>query len=169
MRDSAAQQREKGRKGSVLGANDMRLKKNKEKQALAEAEEGRHSEVGRDGGPKQLVVSYPAGSEKEIAMFEKIKQVTPRAVWVQLLKTLNLYAHDIINRCLSLPYVACPFLGSSVCWLAGLFFPLVLLSFFLGLSLANMIFFLVLSLPIEQERDGDHVGRHLRRQVRRSL
>lgn len=99
----------------------MRLKKNKEKQALAEAEEGRHSELGRDGGPKQLVVSYPAGSEKEIAMFEKIKQVTPRAVWVQLLKTLNLYAHDIINRYPTFPFaclLACPFLW-FVCLLAG--------------------------------------------------
>jgi paired amphipathic helix protein Sin3a len=52
----------------------------------------------RAAAPKTRTVSYPAGSEKEIALFERIKQTVPRLVWTQFLRTLNLYACDVLTR-----------------------------------------------------------------------
>jgi histone deacetylase complex regulatory component SIN3 len=47
---------------------------------------------------KPTKIIYPAGSEKELALFEKIKLFTTKQQWLQFLKSLNLFSNDIVTR-----------------------------------------------------------------------
>lgn len=43
-------------------------------------------------------VTYPPGSDKELALFERMKSHATKAQWVQFLKALNLFANELISR-----------------------------------------------------------------------
>ncbi|CEO94948.1 hypothetical protein PBRA_003761 [Plasmodiophora brassicae] len=43
-------------------------------------------------------VSYPPDSKKEMQLFEKIKMIVPRSLYVQLMRVLNLFSCNIITR-----------------------------------------------------------------------
>ena len=49
-------------------------------------------------GTGKRAVYYPAGSQKELALLEKIKQTVTRSQWTQLLKCLNLFSIEIVSR-----------------------------------------------------------------------
>lgn len=48
--------------------------------------------------PGGRTITYPAGSEKDLALFEKIKQSVTRQQWNQFMKTLAMYSNQIITR-----------------------------------------------------------------------
>lgn len=49
-------------------------------------------------GRLKKTVIYPAGSEKELALFDRLKQWCDKRQWMAILKALNLYAQDILTR-----------------------------------------------------------------------
>ena len=47
---------------------------------------------------KPQAITYPPGSELELGMMDKLHQVLSRSQWSQFIKTLNLFALDVITR-----------------------------------------------------------------------
>lgn len=57
------------------------------------------AKAGSDANAKgSRTISYPMGSEKELALFDKIKAGVPRTVWTQFLKCINMFSCEIVNR-----------------------------------------------------------------------
>lgn len=52
----------------------------------------------RDRESRLPAITYPPSCDKELTLFERMKQASSKAQWVQFLKALNLFAHDIISR-----------------------------------------------------------------------
>lgn len=59
-----------------------------------------NDQVVEESEPKSnlRIVSFPAGSERQISVFERIKQALSAEAWSQLLRSLNLFSNDIVSR-----------------------------------------------------------------------
>lgn len=89
-----------GRKGGKKGAKKGSDKGKAGRSYKRRSKDAAANQRGKQAPPQEKVrkVTYPAGSEKELALFDKIKVAVTKAQWQLILKAMNLFSLDIVNR-----------------------------------------------------------------------